>query len=202
MNFLAHIHLSFDDIDLTIGNFIADSVKGAGLPHHSERIKTGIALHRAIDDYTDHHPIVRQSKGRLLKKYGHYSAVLVDIFYDHFLALNWSDYRREALADFAQRHYRLFNERHDDLPEPVQYMLPFMVRHDWLTNYADLQGIQSVLNGMSQRASFQSKMEQATSELRKYHREFGEDFAEFFEELTQFVQEKTPGLVALETDHS
>ncbi|NVK04421.1 MAG: DUF479 domain-containing protein [Flavobacteriia bacterium] len=198
MNFLAHIYLSFEDPEITIGNFVADSVKGDGLPHHSSRIKTGIALHRAIDDFTDHHPVTSRSKARLFGKYRHYSSVLIDIFYDHFLARSWSDWHDEPLADYAQRHYDFFADRKADLPRQVQHMLPYMVQYDWLTNYQYFEGMQRVLNGMSRRASFKSKMEQAVAELKEHHAAFEADFQEFFPELITFSKEKTQALIDLE----
>src|SRR5436190_842749 len=88
MNFLAHLYLSGDDADVMTGNFIGDFVRGRNLAEQfGEKIARGIELHRAIDAFTDHHSVVKQSKTRLRPKYGHYSGVIVDIFYDHFLAL-------------------------------------------------------------------------------------------------------------------
>jgi len=89
MNFLAHIYLSFDDDEITIGNFIADSIRGNKYKHLPERVQKGIFLHREIDTYTDAHSIVRKSTKRLHKNYSHYSGIIVDIFYDHYLAKNW-----------------------------------------------------------------------------------------------------------------
>lgn len=198
VNFLAHIYLSFEDPDVEIGNFVADSVKGDGLPHHSPRIKSGIALHRAIDDFTDHHPIVRESKHRLFEKYSHYSAVLVDIFYDHFLAINWNQWHPSDLASYAQEHYAHFKSREKDLPKQVKHMLPYMVEYDWLTNYGTFEGMQRVLNGMSRRASFDSHMDEATNELRRYHSSFENEFNTFFPELVEFAKSKLEELKKLE----
>ena len=86
MNYLAHIHLSGDDELVTIGNFIADGIKGKNYKKFPKAIQTGILLHRKIDSFTDTHPIVRTSTSRLHENYGHYSGVIVDILYDHFLA--------------------------------------------------------------------------------------------------------------------
>lgn len=198
MNFLAHIHLSFGDHELALGNFIADSVKGDGLDHHTPRIKSGIALHREIDDFTDHHDIVRQSRSRLFEKYSHYSAVLVDIFYDHFLARSWEDWHHEPLDNFAQRHYQFFESRKEDLTPQTAHMLPYMKRYDWLTNYANYDGMQRVLNGMSRRASFQSKMEKAVKDLIELDREFSSDFEAFYPELIEHVRQITPTIIAKE----
>ncbi len=83
MNYLAHLYLSGKSEELLIGNFIADSVKGAEIDKFSTEIKAGIVMHRLIDTYTDSHPIVSESKIRLREKYKKYSGVVVDIFYDH-----------------------------------------------------------------------------------------------------------------------
>ena len=88
MNYLAHIYLSNEEEEITLGNFIADGVKGKKYVQFPLGIQQGILLHRAIDSFTDAHPIVRKSTKRLHKKYGHYSGVIVDILYDHFLAKN------------------------------------------------------------------------------------------------------------------
>ena len=102
MNFLAHIYLSGDDDQIKIGNFMADSIRGHSYENYPSDIKKGILLHRAIDSFTDMHPIYRKSKHRLHEKYGHYSGVIMDIFYDHFLAKNWIKYSDENLEDYAE----------------------------------------------------------------------------------------------------
>src|SRR5690349_12341831 len=100
MNFLAHIFLSGDDPEIMVGNFIGDFVKGRNLDDRfSSGIVKGIELHRAIDEYTDSHPVVAQSKNRLRPKYRHYAPVIVDVFYDHFLAKNWKNYHPTSLED-------------------------------------------------------------------------------------------------------
>ncbi|MGB3774600.1 MAG: DUF479 domain-containing protein, partial [Leeuwenhoekiella sp.] len=92
MNFLAHIYLSQYDEQVTIGNFIADGIKGSKYKQFPIPIQKGILLHRSIDAYTDAHHLVRKSTKRLHPHYHHYSGIIVDIFYDHFLAKNWSSY--------------------------------------------------------------------------------------------------------------
>ena len=92
MNFLAHIYVSGDNDLVKIGNFMADSIRGHSYDVYPMEIQKGILLHRSIDSFTDMHPIYRQSKHRLHEKYGHYSGVIMDIFYDHFLAKNWKTY--------------------------------------------------------------------------------------------------------------
>ena len=116
MNFLAHIYLSFGDDDVTIGNFIADSIRGNKYTHLPERVQKGILLHRDIDTYTDAHDIPKQSSKRLHKNYSHYSRVIVDIFYDHFLAKNWVTYSDEPLDIFVGKFLWPLEDNYSILP--------------------------------------------------------------------------------------
>jgi acyl carrier protein phosphodiesterase len=187
MNFLAHISLSGDNPKIMVGNFIGDFVKGRNLLEQFEpEIARGIALHRAIDEFTDSHPIVAVSKNRLRPTYRHYSAVIVDMFYDHLLARNWEQYYKEFLPDFAERSYRILEGFHTILPEGVKYMLPYMTKGNWLVNYARLEGIERALSGMARRSKYESKMELAVEDLKKNYDEFTQEFSIFYPELQKF----------------
>jgi acyl carrier protein phosphodiesterase len=184
MNFLAHAYLSGDDPKIMTGNFIADFVKGRqALKSFSPEITRGIELHRLIDEFTDTHEVVSQSKNRLRPKYRHYSAVIVDVFYDHFLAKNWKQYHAQPLADFAAHVYKTIDEHHAILPEGVTYMLPYMKRGNWLVNYSRLEGIERALTGMAGRTPYLSKMEEAVDDLKKDYSDFEREFETFFPSL-------------------
>ena len=135
MNHLAHLFLSQRDPSLMVGNFIADHIKTTKLSSFSEGVQDGILMHRAIDHFTDTHPIVRKSKERLFPKYSHYSAVLVDMFYDHILAKNWSTYSPISLKSFSESAYRVLKSRTTEMPERSVLILDYMSRQDWLTSY-------------------------------------------------------------------
>jgi len=190
MNFLAHIYLSGSDEQLMIGNFIADFVKGNRKDMYPEKIKKGIELHRSIDDFTDHNEITTRSKDKLRNKYRKYSGVITDIYYDHFLAANFSDYHPLSLQEYSQNTYRILNENIEILPEGVKYFLPFMMERNWLLNYATIDGIGRALTGLSKRVSFENKMNESIVDLQERYKEFETDFREFFPELIQFVKDK------------
>ena len=92
MNFLAHVFLSGVDEQLILGNLIADAVKGKQFENYDLKVKNGIIMHRQIDKFTDDHAIVRQSKKRLEEDYKKFAGIIVDIYYDHFLSLNFNKY--------------------------------------------------------------------------------------------------------------
>ncbi|MCU0383580.1 MAG: ACP phosphodiesterase [Cyclobacteriaceae bacterium] len=184
MNFLAHLYLSGTDSDVLIGNFIGDFIKGrnalATLP---PKVQHGVTLHRIIDAFTDKHSVVDKSKSRLRPKYRHYAGVIVDIFYDHFLALSWNDHSGTFLPDFAEDCYQTLEKSKHTLPEEVNFMLPYMIKGNWLVNYAQVKGIKSALTGMSRRTKYVSRMEEASEDLVIYHADFKEEFTLFFPEL-------------------
>ena len=190
LNFLAHIYLSFDDPEIALGNFIADKIKGQKYRHLPANIQRGILLHRAIDSYTDSHPTPRVSSARLHFKYSHYSRVIIDIFYDHFLARNWENYHTQPLENFTSDFYALLRHHIDLLPPGIIDLLPYLFRDNWLLNYAHLDGIHQVLKGMNRRTNYKSSMDQSIVELETYYESFESEFTSFFEELITFSQQK------------
>jgi acyl carrier protein phosphodiesterase len=190
MNFLAHIYLSGTDEGVKIGNFMADSIRGRQYESYPKAIMKGILLHRAIDSFTDNHPIYRKSKHRLHEKYGHYSGVIMDIVYDHFLAKNWASYSDELLENYAQNFYTLLQKRYDELTEKTQKILPYMIGRNWLVSYASLEGLELILFQMDHRTKNRVAMQEAIVEVKTFYTEFEEEFTLFFADLQQFCTEQ------------
>lgn len=190
MNYLAHIYLSGNNDALKIGNFMADSIKGIHYLNYSIELQKGILLHRHIDSFTDTHPIYRKSKHRLHEKYGHYSGVIMDILYDHFLAKNWQQYTTVALTDFAASFYQLLETNKAQLPEKTKKIAPYMTAQNWLVSYATLVGIEQILLQMDYRTKHRVNMQEAIVELKTYYDEFENEFTLFFKELVLSCQEK------------
>lgn len=190
MNFLAHIYLSGKDEQLLLGNFIADSIKGKKYLKYPVGIRKGIILHRAIDFYTDTHPTVRKSTSKLFDAYGHYSGVIVDILYDHFLAANWQKYSDVPLELFVADFYDLLQANYEILPKNIKQFLPYMIKDNWLVSYATVKGISRILYQMNERTKGRSKMNFAVIELEEHYTDFEAEFSAFFEELRLFTQNK------------
>jgi acyl carrier protein phosphodiesterase len=187
MNFLAHIFLSGNSEGLIIGNFIADSVKGSDYKNYPPEIQKGILLHRMIDTFTDTHPVVEESKKRLRVKYRKYSSVIVDIYYDHYLAINWNNYSSTKLDHYTQNIYRIIKKNHSLLPEKSAQFAKYMFRYNILEAYSTFGGIEQVLKGMAARAKFESNMEFAIEDLKEHYLLFEKEFIIFFKELQEFV---------------
>ena len=193
MNFLAHLFLSGPAAAPTyagilLGQFIADSVPGKQLENYPPAVQAGIRLHRAIDTFTDQHPVVRRSTQRLREAgYGKYAGVISDMFLDHFLARNFTEFSTETLAGFTRRVYAVLEAHEAEMPPRVQQFFPHLVQHNWLLGYAETEGIRRALSGLSRRASAGSGMETAANELQTNYAAYEADFRAFFPELQALV---------------
>jgi acyl carrier protein phosphodiesterase len=190
MNFLAHIFLSGDNDLLKIGNFMADSIRGNSYLNYRDDLRKGILLHRYIDSFTDTHPIYRKSKHRLHEKYGHYSGVIMDIVYDHYLAKNWETYSNVPLEHYAAEFYKLLQEHYGLLTEKTQKIIPYMIERNWLVSYASLEGLEMILFQMDYRTKHRANMQEAIVEVIQFNAEFEAEFTVFFEELRNNCNEK------------
>jgi acyl carrier protein phosphodiesterase len=155
VNFLGHAYLSFRHPQILVGNMISDFVKGRAQYQYPPGIQKGIKLHRLIDDYTDGHEATRAAKEIFRPHYRLYSAPLVDVVYDHFLAADTSMHTDQQLLNFTLDTYSILDHHLPYLPLSFAAMLPYMKRDNWLYGYKTEGGILRSLQGLMRRASMQ-----------------------------------------------
>ena len=188
VNYLAHAYLSFGIPDILVGNMISDFVKGKRKLDYPSVIRTGIALHRAIDSFTDSHPATREAKECFRSDYGLYSGPLVDVAFDHFLAADplifpfWED-----LVAFAGRTYGLLAERSSLFPERFSRLFPFMRDQDWLTGYRSKEGIFASFGGLARRAAYMEGSERACELFEIHYQRIKDCYTAFFPDLREFA---------------
>jgi acyl carrier protein phosphodiesterase len=182
MNFLAHLYLSGENEGVRLGNFFADAVKGNKLNRYPDDVRDGIRLHRMIDSYTDSHPVVLRGTKRLQPKYGKYSGIIIDLYYDYYLASGWDDYSDISLKKYTQDAYKLLIRNYFLLPDRSRRILPFMITYNWLEGYSKKKGMKQVFEGMSRRTRFPA-MRNAMDDLEIYFSEFKKEFEEFFPDI-------------------
>lgn len=208
MNYLAHARLAHASPEGLVGNLMADFVRGKveNMTHLSPGVRSGILLHRAIDQFTDSHPTVHRSIGRISPRWHHYSPVLIDVFYDHFLASDWSRYSTEPLDDFAQRVYAVLHDFHDQLPETMQEAMLRMRRHNWFAAYATKEGIADALQKLDvriwHRSERVSQLEQAVADLDRHYADLATDFHSFFPQLQAHVEKTKRDLPTTDTPNT
>lgn len=200
MNFLAHQYLSGESEKVKIGNFIGDYVKGKKYLNYHPEIQKGILLHRNIDYFTDHHPIVLQSSNRLKKGYKKYSGVVIDVIYDHFLAKKWDKYHTQNISKFVTKSHEILVKNYLILPKKVKFFLPFIIQSRRLESYANLQGLESALEIMSRRTSLPDQTNYAIQTLQDQYDDFETEFDNFMNDLIKYVRTKHEINVATPND--
>jgi acyl carrier protein phosphodiesterase len=190
VNFLAHLLLSSHDDEEMIGNLLGDFVRKGGETPYSEKMRRGILLHRRIDGFTDRHPIFRRSRQRIRPGLRRYGGVAVDLYYDHFLAREFSRYHDMPLERFAERVYRLLKEYEPLLPPRLQAIMPRMIERNWLYSYREAETIERALERISERLSRPNALAETAEDFRRCYDDFAEDFRAFFPELVAFTRDQ------------
>jgi acyl carrier protein phosphodiesterase len=188
MNYLAHAYLSFNNPDILEGNMINDYVKGKKKFDYTEGIQKGMTLHRAIDGFTDDHPVVKKAKEYFRADYRLYAGAFVDVVFDHFLAKDENEFAdNAALASFAVNTYEILQSRIDTMPERFQKMFPYMVEQNWLYNYQHTDMIQKSFSGLSRRAAYITETVKAFDSFMKHYDALQSCYDEFFPQLKAFT---------------
>ncbi len=190
MNFLAHIYLSGDSRELLIGNFIGDYIKGKDYEKYPPAIQEGILLHRKIDLFTDSHPITRQAKNLVRERYGLYSGIVVDIFYDHFLSAKWDQYSDMPLKTYVRDRYRMLDSGFSIFPVGVKAWFPYFIKSNWLEAYTSFHGLIMVFKRMSYRTSLPDHSEYAVAQLQDNYKLMEEYFLKFFKDMRTYVSKE------------
>jgi len=190
MNFLAHLQLSGSNQRVKIGNFMGDGIRGKDYENFSNDIKIGVLLHREIDTFTDAHDVFRKSKRRFSHKYNHFSGVITDMIYDHFLSKNWENYSSIPLRDFTFDFYQSLDIYYDELNEKTKNILPYLKKQDWLYNYQFIDHLEIILGQMDNRFKGKSIMRESVVELQKDYRLFEDEFSVFYQDLSKFALNK------------
>lgn len=190
MNYLAHIFLSGSDFQLQVGNFIGDFVKGSHLNDYPSQIRKGISLHRKIDNFTDTHEIVKETKAFIRPTFGRYSGIIVDMYFDYFLAKNFDTYSEISLNRFALRFYLNIIRHYKYLPDRVKGFIFHFIFSNRLKKYASLEGLKSSLSIMSTYNVSAIHPQNTISFLIENLEELEKRFNLFFPDLIKFVSEE------------
>jgi acyl carrier protein phosphodiesterase len=191
MNWLAHLYLSEPETEFRLGNLLADQVRGPDRTKMSPAFLRGVACHQTIDAFAESHPVVKRSRQRIGPEHRRFSGILVDVFYDHFLARNWGQFAPMPLEQFTHEAYAVFTPYIPMLPEEARITMERIIGHDWLTSYREIAGIEDVLGRLSGRLS--ERMQRPVSlhlsvkDLQGHHDEFEADFQGFFPDLVKAV---------------
>lgn len=190
MNFLAHVYLSGDNFSVAVGNLIADQVKRSDVQHFPLEVQKGISLHRAIDEFTDAHPLFKNCVTTLFPIYRHYSRVIVDMYFDHFLAVHWETFHSTSLHDFSNNFYNALKQTEIDFPDKLKRLIHALTTYNWFEQYSSVSGMGAIMAQMDKRTRFDSNLASSTAELNEKYPYFEQQFLNFIKPLIAFSQSK------------
>lgn len=190
MNYLAHAFLSFGIPEITVGNLISDYVKGRKQFDYAPGIQQGIRLHRAIDTFTDQHPVTSEAKKIFQPAYRLYSGAFVDVVYDHFLAADNTEFNDESLKKFTEETYSSIDPFSTVFPEKFASMFPYMKSQNWLYNYQFRWGLEKSFGGLVRRASYISESETAFRLFEENYSTLQECYNAFMPDIKLFAAQK------------
>lgn len=188
MNYLVHLYLSDPDPLVRLGNLMGDFVKGRlDKTDYPAGIIKGLRQHRRIDSFSQHSPAVQLSKGRINSSFGYFRGILIDVFYDHFLASNWEQHASGSLEEFATATYRLLEEHHTLLPEGLRNIAPRMIQYNWLVSYREVEVMKRALIRIGQRLSRENPLAEGYGELLRHYDELENDCTQFLAEARKHL---------------
>ncbi|MDO7901761.1 ACP phosphodiesterase [Pseudomonas sp. K1(2024)] len=186
MNYLAHLHLGGPAPQQLLGSLYGDFVKGSLQGRFAPELEAAIRLHRHIDTYTDSHPLVLAALARFPKERRRFAGIVLDVFFDHCLALHWQDYAQQPLALFTERFYQVLLAE-PELPGRLARIAPLMAADDWLGAYADFATLEAVFRGIGRRLSRPEALLGVMAELEALYAPLTADFRAFYPQLQAFA---------------
>lgn len=190
MNWLAHLHLAALVACDPAASLLPDLINVCTFDNFSNEQKRAIALHQAIDRFTDQHLTVLKSKRLITEPFTRFSGVLVDIFYDYCLCQSWQDYSQQTLPAFIYRTHLQIHQTIPQQPHQAQSILKRLIEQNWLSSYSNYAGIELSLARISQRIKRPTNLAPAIEQLRQLETYFMQDFQSFYPELIEYVQAK------------
>lgn len=188
MNYLAHLVLADATPQSLIGNLAGDFLRGVDPAAIHPALAPGIARHRAVDRFTDAHAVTARSRARLNPGWRLFSGVLIDVFYDHFLARDFERHAGVPLDHFSARVYSALADNPHLLPPRLAQAAPIMIEHDWLRAYTHVEGVAAILSRMARRTRHGAHLADGMADLRREYDALAGDFNEFFPELRKAIR--------------
>ena len=196
LNFLAHFHLAQPTDGSRIGALLGDFIRGTPESLRTQlplKVIDGIILHRAIDRFTDSHKIFLQSKELLSRPRRRFAGIIIDIYFDHFLAGLWSEFSEVSLPDFTTEIYATLRRRADWIGPEVSEIARQMQAENWLTASATIPGLALTFHKVSHRRTFLTPLIGAEEDLANHYQIFKTAFRNFYPEVMSFASERNPG---------
>jgi len=190
MNFLAHLCLANGDSGLMLGGLIGDFVRGRrALRAYPEPVRQGIVLHRYIDKCTDRSPVVKNLRPLFNREFRRYAGIIIDLAFDHELAVNWWRYMPGSLERFDLETRDLLRDNTELIPEKLTSFMHYADRHGLFSAYREIDVTLHALTGIGKRLSRPNPLHRVAEIWPELAPEFKLSFRRFFPQIQSEVLE-------------
>ncbi len=199
MNLLAHALLAYATLNNTdgqecTGSMMADFFAGQNAEDYPAGIRTGMTQHRDIDGFTDAHPSFVACR-RAIADGGaprFTAGILTDIFWDHVLASDWERWGKPLcglnLNPFCAEIYGRLGQTKVMHSPGFARAYSWIVDLSWLASYADPEGIERTLLGLSTRMSGHLDLAASVKLLTDLEEPIRSNFALFWPDLVDYAR--------------
>ena len=191
MNHFAHLVLGQATVESTVGNLLGDFARGLDQQQLTPAIMAGLQNHRAVDRFTDNHPLVREMKPGFSPQRRRFAGIALDIYFDHLLIVHWDRFEQRNLEDLIAGFYRRMSEGRALMPgQNMRRVTMRMIEYDWFGSYRELDAIAESLDHVAARIRFTNQFNNSIVDLQRNHKMIRDGFFEFFPQLQQHVKEQ------------
>ena len=183
MNFLAHSLFGYNDASLITGQFCGDFVRGSDLSRFPRGVEIGIRLHRRMDAFTDAHEALKPAKVSLGVDRRRVSGIIVDVMFDHWLAVNWRKFSSLGLHEHVATVHEAVSEHTDHIPQELARFMRFLHNEKVLESNAELEAIAVTLGRLSSRSARFANLAMGVKELEPLARALDTPFKTFYPDL-------------------
>lgn len=187
MNHLGHLVLAVShgqfESGLLTGGLLGDFVKGPLRGERPDDIEQGIALHRAIDAFSNRLPSLQRSAQRFGPDLRRLAPVLIDLVVDHFLTRDFRAQQALPLQGFGEIVLPLIHPQREWLTPGAARLLDRLSAPEGLAAYNSMAVIERSFHYIAQRLHKGEAAPVAMARLIKDYDGFAEDFQLYFPQL-------------------
>ena len=188
MNYFAHLVLSQPTVESTVGNLLGDFARGVDTANLTSPVRAGLQNHRAVDTFTDNHPLIIEMKHRFSPQRRRFAGIALDIYFDHLLINHWEKFESEESEKVIKTFYNRIKAGQSMMPgREMQSVTTRMVEYDWFGRYRDTESIAKALDRVAGRIRFSNNFGNAIEDLQANHEEIRAAFYEFYPQLRSHI---------------
>ena len=191
MNHFAHLALSRTTVESAVGNLLGDFARGVDQHQLPAAVLAGLLNHRAVDRFTDNHPVVLELKSCFSSERRRFAGIALDIYFDHLLINHWERFEQRHLESTIDEFYQRLSAGRDLMPgDEMRRVTQRIVDYDWFGSYRDIDSIAQSLDQVAGRIRFANRFDNAIEDIVRHEELIRDGFFEFYPQLQQHIEQQ------------